>query len=57
MMENIMALCDKSGQFLFQVCPDKFPVEAVQGRVGMTEMLLWDKYYTKKKAAMDSKRR
>jgi len=57
MIQNVMSLCDKSGQFLFHVLPDKFPAEAAQGRVGETEMLLWEKYYTRKKAEADRRRR
>lgn len=39
-----MALCEKSGQFLFQVMPDKFP----HGRITQIELDLWDKFYTEK---------
>jgi len=40
----VLSLCDKSGQFLFQVLPDVFP----QGRVTNQELLLWEKYYEEK---------
>lgn len=36
-----MSLCDKSGRFLFEALPDIFP----HGRVTMTEMELWARYY------------
>jgi len=52
MFKNIMALCDKSGQFLFQVMPDIFP----HGRITADEMLLWDKYYEQQKQMRDSKK-
>ena len=37
-----MSLCDKSGQFLFQIMPDKFPY----GRLSQIEMELWNRFYT-----------
>ena len=46
MIKNAMILCDKSGQFLFQVMPDKFP----HGRWTIVEALLWEKYYEQKNA-------
>jgi len=53
MIRNVMALCDKSGQFLFQVMPDRFP----HGRVTSLELELWSRYYTEKKAKEKSRRK
>jgi len=39
-----MTLCEKSGQFLFQVMPDRFPC----GRFTIKEAMMWEKYYTEK---------
>ncbi len=39
-----MALCEKSGQFLFQVMPDVFP----HGRLTNIELELWDRFYLMK---------
>jgi len=52
MIRFTMALCEKSGQFLFQVLPDRFPYD----RVTKIEMLLWDKYYTDKEDHKEIKR-
>jgi len=49
MIKNVMAMCDKSGRFLFEVLPDLFP----HGRITPDEMLLWELYYTEKKEQMD----
>jgi len=53
MIKNVMTLCDKSGQFLFQVLPDKFP----HGRLTGVEMELWNRYYTEKNAKEKARRR
>ena len=52
MVRNVLSLCDKSGQFLFQVLPDRFP----HGRVTMIELKLWDKFYTEQKNRRDSRK-
>jgi len=52
MIQNVMALCDKSGQFLFQVMPDRFPY----GRISDVEMALWSKYFDAKNARAKAKR-
>lgn len=44
MIRNAMGMCDKSGQFLFQVLPNLFP----HGHLTLTEMMLWEKYYKEK---------
>jgi hypothetical protein len=53
MIKNTMSLCDKSGQFLFQVMPDKFP----HGRLTLKEMLLWEKFYDEQNQRQEARRR
>ena len=51
MVKNTMILCDKSGQFLFQVLPDMFP----HGRLTQVEMQLWSKFYEEKEERRKAK--
>jgi len=50
MVKNTMLLCDKSGQFLFQVLPDVFP----HGRITEIEMHLWNMFYEEKNSMLEA---